>query len=84
MGVLFGPKFIHFTTVPIPVDCLYQVRRTLASSIHELGVILGKEVAAKDLVPIFNGFIKVKQILSDIYTMKPVAVEVRIRKKNSF
>ena len=37
-----------------------QVRRTLASSIHELGVILGEEVASKDLVPIFNGFIKVR------------------------
>lgn len=39
-------------------DMQWKVRRTLASSIHELGVILGREVAAKDLVPIFNGFIK--------------------------
>ena len=37
----------------------WKVRRTLASSIHELAVILGEEVAAQDLVPIFNGFIKV-------------------------
>lgn len=39
-------------------DMQWKVRRTLASSIHELGVILGGEVAAQDLVPIFNGFIK--------------------------
>ena len=30
----------------------------MASSIHELGVILGEEIAAEDLVPIFDGFIK--------------------------
>ena len=40
-------------------DMQWKVRRTLASSIHELGVILGEEAAARDLVPIFNGFIKV-------------------------
>jgi len=39
-------------------DMQWKVRRTLASSIHELGVILGEENAAEDLVPIFNGFIK--------------------------
>ena len=39
-------------------DMQWKVRRTLASSIHELGVILGGEVASTDLVPIFNGFIK--------------------------
>ena len=41
-------------------DMQWKVRRTLASSIHELAVILGEEVAAQDLVPIFNGFIKVR------------------------
>ena len=35
-----------------------QVRRTLASSIHELGVILGQEAVVSDLIPIFNGFLK--------------------------
>ena len=39
-------------------DMQWKVRRTLASSIHELGVILGQELVATDLVPIFNGFIK--------------------------
>merc|ERR1719427_2209917 len=39
-------------------DMQWKVRRTVASSIHELGVILGEEIAAADLVPIFDGFIK--------------------------
>ena len=39
-------------------DMQWKVRRTVASSIHELGVILGQEIAALDLVPIFDGFIK--------------------------
>jgi serine/threonine-protein phosphatase 4 regulatory subunit 1 len=44
-------------------DCLasdmqWKVRRTLASSIHELGVILGQEAVCNDLIPIFNGFLK--------------------------
>jgi serine/threonine-protein phosphatase 4 regulatory subunit 1 len=34
------------------------VRRTVASSIHQLAVILGEDLATKDLVPVFNGFIK--------------------------
>merc|ERR1719186_101295 len=39
-------------------DMQWKVRRTVASSIYELGVILGEEIAAEDLVPIFDGFIK--------------------------
>jgi len=39
-------------------DMQWKVRRTVASSIHELGVILGQDIAAGDLVPIFDGFIK--------------------------
>merc|ERR1719168_38440 len=39
-------------------DMQWKVRRTLASSIHELGVILGQELSTAHLVPIFNGFIK--------------------------
>ena len=34
------------------------MRRTLAFSIHELAVILGDQLTAADLVPIFNGFLK--------------------------
>ncbi|XP_014210093.1 serine/threonine-protein phosphatase 4 regulatory subunit 1 [Copidosoma floridanum] len=36
----------------------WKVRSTLASSIHEIATIIGKEYTASDLVPIFNGFIK--------------------------
>jgi len=39
-------------------DMQWKVRRTLASSIHELGVILGQEAVVNDLIPIFNGFLK--------------------------
>ena len=41
-----------------PIPRFMKVRRTVASSIHELGVILGEDIAAEDLVPIFDGFIK--------------------------
>lgn len=36
----------------------WKVRRTIASSIHELAIIVGEDVATQDLVPIFTGFIK--------------------------
>lgn len=36
----------------------WKVRRTLAFSIHELAVILGDQLTAADLVPVFNGFLK--------------------------
>ncbi|XP_076171001.1 serine/threonine-protein phosphatase 4 regulatory subunit 1 isoform X2 [Ptiloglossa arizonensis] len=36
----------------------YKVRSTLASSIHEIAMILGQELTATDLVPIYDGFIK--------------------------
>lgn len=36
----------------------WKVRRTLASSIHEIATILGEELTATDLVPIYDGFIK--------------------------
>ena len=36
----------------------YRVRRTMASSIHELARILGEELAGRDLVPIYDLIIK--------------------------
>ncbi|XP_068989925.1 serine/threonine-protein phosphatase 4 regulatory subunit 1 isoform X2 [Neodiprion pinetum] len=36
----------------------WKVRLTLASSIHEIALILGEDLAARDLVPIYDGFIK--------------------------
>lgn len=36
----------------------WKVRCTLASSIHEIALILGEELSGSDLVPIYDGFIK--------------------------
>lgn len=36
----------------------WKVRSTLASGIHEIAIIIEKEYAARDLVPIYNDFIK--------------------------
>lgn len=39
-------------------DLHYKVRKTLASSLHELAIILGPELATDKLAPLFEGFIK--------------------------
>ncbi|XP_041375739.1 serine/threonine-protein phosphatase 4 regulatory subunit 1-like isoform X3 [Gigantopelta aegis] len=39
-------------------DMQWKVRRTLAFSLHEMAVILGEEITHKDLVPVFEGFLK--------------------------
>ncbi|XP_044014791.1 serine/threonine-protein phosphatase 4 regulatory subunit 1-like isoform X2 [Aphidius gifuensis] len=36
----------------------YKVRRIMASSIHEVAMILGEELSSQDLLPIYDGFIK--------------------------
>lgn len=36
----------------------YKVRKTVASCLHELALILGQELATEHLLPIFDGFIK--------------------------
>ncbi|CAD1477497.1 unnamed protein product, partial [Heterotrigona itama] len=36
----------------------WKVRRTVASSIHEIAIILGEELTVSDLIPIYDGFIK--------------------------
>lgn len=36
----------------------YKVRRTVASSLHELALILGPEIASTSLMPIFEAFLK--------------------------
>ncbi|XP_041747895.1 serine/threonine-protein phosphatase 4 regulatory subunit 1 isoform X3 [Coregonus clupeaformis] len=42
----------------LATDVQWKVRRTLAFSIHDLALILGDQLTAADLVPIFNGFLK--------------------------
>lgn len=39
-------------------DMQYKVRRTVASSLHELALILGQDIATSCLAPIFEGFLK--------------------------
>jgi len=39
-------------------DMQWKVRHIVASSIHELAVILGEDLATEDLVPVFSGFMK--------------------------
>lgn len=46
------------TVEALAADLQYKVRRTVASSLHELAVILGPDIASKSLTPIFEGFIK--------------------------
>lgn len=51
--------FNAFVVLSLPLPrSQWKVRRTLAFSIHELAVILGDQLTAADLVPIFNGFLK--------------------------
>ncbi|XP_074026001.1 serine/threonine-protein phosphatase 4 regulatory subunit 1 isoform X3 [Leptinotarsa decemlineata] len=39
-------------------DMQYKVRKTVASGLHELALILGPEAATTNLTPLFDGFIK--------------------------
>nr|XP_035950288.1 serine/threonine-protein phosphatase 4 regulatory subunit 1-like isoform X2 [Halichoerus grypus] len=49
---------LRHTYETLASDVQWKVRRTLAFSIHELAVILGDQLTAADLVPVFNGFLK--------------------------
>lgn len=42
----------------LAADVQWKVRCTLASSIHEIALILGEELTGTDLMPIYDGFIK--------------------------
>lgn len=46
------------TAESLAADMQYKVRRTVACSLHELALILGPEIAASSLTPLFDGFIK--------------------------
>lgn len=50
--------FLRSTYEALAADMQWKVRRTVACSIHELAEILGEELTAKDLVPIYTGLIK--------------------------
>ncbi|XP_035726061.1 serine/threonine-protein phosphatase 4 regulatory subunit 1-like isoform X1 [Vespa mandarinia] len=59
----------------------WKVRRTLASSIHEIAIILGEELTATDLVPIYDGFIKDLDEVR-IGVLKHLATFLKILKPN--
>lgn len=66
----------------------WKVRRTLAFSIHELAVILGDQLTAADLVPIFNGFLKDLDevrigVLKHLYDFLKVGRRIRNKKQTS-
>lgn len=50
--------FLRRTYEALAADMQWKVRKTVACSIHELAEILGEELTAKDLVPIYTGLIK--------------------------
>uniref|UniRef100_A0A1B6DIY0 WW-binding domain-containing protein n=2 Tax=Clastoptera arizonana TaxID=38151 RepID=A0A1B6DIY0_9HEMI len=61
VALTLGPNnwdLLRDTYKALSLDKKWKVRRTVASSIHELAVIVGEEVATEDLVPIFSGLIK--------------------------
>ncbi|KRT85871.1 HEAT domain-containing protein [Oryctes borbonicus] len=61
VALTLGSKNWHLlkdTVETLASDMQYKVRRTVASSLHELAVILGPEIATNNLTPIFDGFIK--------------------------
>lgn len=60
----------------------WKVRRTVASSIHELAIIVGEDVATQDLVPIFTGFIKDLDEVR-IGALKHLAEFLKVRKYDS-
>lgn len=56
---LFPLLSISFSlSFSVSLSLQWKVRRTLAFSIHELALILGDQLTAADLVPIFNSFLK--------------------------
>ncbi|XP_018325374.1 serine/threonine-protein phosphatase 4 regulatory subunit 1 isoform X3 [Agrilus planipennis] len=61
VALTLGKKNWHLiaNTVELLADDMqYKVRRTVASSLHELAIILGPEIATDSLAPIFDAFIK--------------------------
>ncbi|XP_059088658.1 serine/threonine-protein phosphatase 4 regulatory subunit 1-like isoform X1 [Tigriopus californicus] len=79
--------------IALASDMQWKVRRTLASSIHEMGVILGKEIAATDLIPIFDGFLKdldevriglLKHLADFLQLLNPVDRDKYLKKLGDF
>lgn len=61
VALTLGSKNWHIlkgTVDYLASDLQYKVRKTLASSLHELALILGPGLATEKLAPLFEGFLK--------------------------
>ncbi len=56
--LLFTWRLVDTFSLEVNISLQWKVRRTLAFSIHELAMIVGEDVTSRDLVPVFNGFLK--------------------------
>ncbi|KAL0280241.1 UNVERIFIED_CONTAM: hypothetical protein PYX00_001593 [Menopon gallinae] len=60
VALALGPSnwpFIRDTHKSLSQNFGFKVKRTIASSLHELASMLGEEVTAKDLIPIFEDYL---------------------------
>lgn len=71
----------------------WKVRCTLASSIHEIALILGEELTSTDLMPIYDGFIKdldevrigaLKHLSTFLEVLRPVNRQKYLSKLSDF
>ncbi|CAI9715732.1 serine/threonine-protein phosphatase 4 regulatory subunit 1-like isoform X2 [Octopus vulgaris] len=77
----------------LAADMQWKVRRTLAFSIHKLAVILGEDITHKDLVPVFDGFLKdldevrigvLKHLMEFLKLLKPSVRNAYLPKFDNF
>lgn len=81
--LVHGSCYNPFMALSLLPRSQWKVRRTLAFSIHELAVILGDQLTAADLVPIFNGFLKDLDevrigVLKHLYDFLKVRLQVHL------
>lgn len=58
--------FLNAASSPVYLHCFFsralpsqwKVRRSLAFSIHEVARLVGPEITERELVPVFNSFLK--------------------------
>lgn len=63
----------------LATHCGYEVRKIVASYLHELAIILGPEMTSKYLSPIFNGFVNDSdqvsiEVLNNLSTFLKVSI----------
>lgn len=61
VALTLGPKYWHLVRdllMELCEDLEWKNRKTVAMFIYQIGLIIGRELSGKDLVPIFMGFFK--------------------------